>query len=199
MVRDAAAERDLWNERYKDEWRGRDGPSTFLSKHARLLPREGRALDVACGTGQDTFFMASCGLDTTGVDISDVAIAIARQNVKDGVPVSFEVADVFDFMHRVQSNAYDVIACLNFFELALVGELKRALKPGGTIIVQAFTTGDVKLKDSRIKDVLVTGTTFFEPTMFGGYWILVHEIESYTDDKGLARQRLNMFARKPFT
>lgn len=40
---------------------------------------QGRVLDVGCGTGEHALMAAALGLDATGVDIAETALAIARQ------------------------------------------------------------------------------------------------------------------------
>jgi len=46
-----------------------------LAERGRLV---GRVLDVGCGTGEHALMAAATGLDATGLDASDTAIAIAK-------------------------------------------------------------------------------------------------------------------------
>ena len=50
-----------------------------LVEGSSALPA-GRPLDVGCGTGTETVYLASHGWDVTGVDIVPKALAIARRN-----------------------------------------------------------------------------------------------------------------------
>ena len=43
-------------------------PSAWLLVNADLIPRPGRALDVACGRGRHALFLAERGLAVTAVD-----------------------------------------------------------------------------------------------------------------------------------
>jgi SAM-dependent methyltransferase len=87
-----------WNQRYRDgnlPWdTGR--PSTelqrVLQQHA-IAPC--RALDVGCGTGSNSVWLAEQGFDVTGVDVAPLAIELAREQARDaGVNAQFAVANV---------------------------------------------------------------------------------------------------------
>lgn len=202
MARDNGidAERQRWNDRHAAR-AGRPGrPSAFLEKYARILPRHGAALDIACGTGENAAFLAR-EFDVTGIDLSDVAIGIARSRA-DRMPirgrVRFVAADAGSFLASEAAGKYTLVTCINFFDPAIVPAMKRVLVPGGTIAIQAYTTRDERLRSSpQMEGKLVTESTLFEPAMFGGYWILVNELDDFFDDEGHERQRLDVIARKP--
>jgi len=202
MHNDRTAEKAFWNDRYSRDPRAPSKPSGFLVKYEHLLPGQGIALDIACGTGDNAMFLAR-QLNVVGIDISDVAINIAKKKVSiAGMEsrITFIVDDSRDALERGESSQYDIVASIDYFEPDIVPSMKRVLKPGGTVIIQAYTTNDEHLGASkRMKDKLVTEESFFEPGMFGGFWILVHEIDDFGDIKNRKRQRVNMIARKPFT
>ncbi len=83
-------QREDWDKRYasvENLWAVK--PNRFLvAEVAELAP--GRALDLACGEGQNAIWLATLGWDVTGVDYSEVAIAKARSRAeRDGVHVEF--------------------------------------------------------------------------------------------------------------
>src|SRR5262249_29494041 len=56
-----------------------------------------RILDVGCGPGWTSLFLARAGYDVTGVDISERMIDIARErSVHDNTPAEFHVGDMED-------------------------------------------------------------------------------------------------------
>jgi 2-polyprenyl-3-methyl-5-hydroxy-6-metoxy-1,4-benzoquinol methylase len=56
---------------------------------AGLLPK-GRALDVCCGSGTNTIYLAQNGFEVTGIDISKTAIEIAKKKAEAaGISVDF--------------------------------------------------------------------------------------------------------------
>lgn len=79
----------------------RSGGSTLFPEELELLgPLDGlELLHLQCNAGQDSLSLARLGARVTGVDISDTAIAFARQLAADsGVSAQFERADVFDWI-----------------------------------------------------------------------------------------------------
>ncbi len=56
-----------------------------------------RALDLGCGAGNYAIYLASKGFDVTAVDISTIAIKIAKQNAKaKNVKCQFITADIIE-------------------------------------------------------------------------------------------------------
>lgn len=55
----------------------------------------GRAVDLGCGTGNYSLYLASRGFRVTGVDIAPSAISLARENAaKTGLDVHFVIGDL---------------------------------------------------------------------------------------------------------
>jgi thioredoxin reductase/SAM-dependent methyltransferase len=84
-----------WEQRYADSdrvWSGR--PNATLVDVATGL-RPGRALDLGCGEGADTIWLATHGWEATGVDISPTAVARADAAARAaGVSARFIAADL---------------------------------------------------------------------------------------------------------
>jgi Tellurite resistance protein TehB. len=63
-----------WDAIYSQRGNTIPAPASMLSTYARLLPTQGLALDLACGLGGNSFFLAKYGLQVDAWDISAVAI-----------------------------------------------------------------------------------------------------------------------------
>ncbi|WP_436343194.1 class I SAM-dependent methyltransferase [Natronorubrum sp. FCH18a] len=128
-------ERERWNEKYsRVEWELPDDPVPELERRLGTLP-DGRALDVATGTGRNARFLAANGYDVDAVDISDVALEDARERAeKRGLEVNWIRADLADF--DPETDAYDVIAVSFFAALEHLPALKEALAPGGVLVYE---------------------------------------------------------------
>ncbi len=76
--------------------------------------KQRRALDLGCGTGTNSIFLARHGIDTVGVDFSPRAISLAQAKARRaGVPVQFHVSDVtrLDFL----SGPFDFVLDIGCF------------------------------------------------------------------------------------
>jgi ubiquinone/menaquinone biosynthesis C-methylase UbiE len=108
-----------------------------------LHPHRGELiLDVACGTGNAALLAARAGAHTIGIDASarllDVAARRARMEAVDCV---WRVADVEDLPYEDDSfdgviSVFGVIFANDADKGA--AELKRVVKPGGTIVITAW-------------------------------------------------------------
>lgn len=88
-------ERGDWDRRYETEdlvWKA--DPNRFVVEETSGL-EPGRALDLACGEGRNTIWLAERGWDATGIDFSAVALSKARRHAEArGVRVEWIEADV---------------------------------------------------------------------------------------------------------
>lgn len=114
-----------------------------LRKALEAIPLEGKTwlLDVACGTGllADMLLRERPNLHITGVDISAHMLDKARQRVP-AQPGKVEWLVGFAENLPVVTGRYDVLTCTNAFHLvqdaeAALREFRRALKPGGTLVL----------------------------------------------------------------
>jgi tellurite methyltransferase len=117
-------------------------PNPFL---AEVLPRltPGRALDLACGTGRDAVFAASCGWQVTAVDVLPDALERARRLAAACAPAIEPIAWLeADLEHDPPSFAavFELIFALRYLHRPLLRRLVEWLKPGGSLVYEAFTT-----------------------------------------------------------
>jgi SAM-dependent methyltransferase len=137
-------QREDWDRRYAEVenlWAVK--PNRFLVAETEAL-EPGRALDLACGEGQNAIWLASRGWDVTGVDFSEVALVKAAELARArGVEVEWVAADVLE--HEPPPGAFDLVAVLYLQlprdELALaLQNAVRAVAPGGTVVVLGHDT-----------------------------------------------------------
>lgn len=72
-----------WNRVYKEGsqlWEPKDGPSKSVQEFIRYLKEGDKILDLGCGSGRDSIFLAKQGYDVWGIDISKEAIKKAKEN-----------------------------------------------------------------------------------------------------------------------
>ena len=91
----------------------------------------GRALDVACGTGRNTHFLADLGFVVDAIDLSDYALSCIRE---DANIIKQEV----DLDHYNIEEKYDLIININYLNRSLMAQMRDALKEGGVILFETF-------------------------------------------------------------
>ncbi|GAA4415462.1 class I SAM-dependent methyltransferase [Quisquiliibacterium transsilvanicum] len=134
-----------WNQRFsKEGFLFGTEPNAWLREHADAWKPGERVLCVADGEGRNSVWLAARGLEVEAFDIAEVGIAKARQlAARHGVQVHFEVADCDGYAWR--EGAFDGVAAI-FVQFAdpptrtrLFEHMKRALRPGGTLVLQGYT------------------------------------------------------------
>lgn len=106
----------------------------------------GRALDIACGTGAVSLFLAERGYRVDAVDISDVALAAftGRHPAIQGV-----CADL-DTFHLAVSR-YRLIVDIRYLNRRLFPQIIVALQPGGMLLFETFLKSAKKEMDGGFK------------------------------------------------
>ena len=150
------ADRIKWNQRFSTDGALLSGePSPFLMREIerikRLAPGK-RALDIACGVGRNSIFLAQQGFRVTALDISDVGIARGREWADArGVVVDFQRVDLDGY--RIVEK-YDLIVNFNFLLRELIPEEVNALVPGGLLLFDTILEAP-HLLESHKRDYLL--------------------------------------------
>lgn len=135
-------DREKWNARYRDE-EAPSPPSPFVLGLDDLLPRRGRALDVAGGTGRHALWLARRGLETTLADISEVALEKAAAAARaEGLTLRTVQIDLQ--ASPLPPGQWDVIVCAYFLHRPLFAEFPSALAPGGWLVVTHATRSNLE-------------------------------------------------------
>jgi SAM-dependent methyltransferase len=123
-------------------WEVTRTPKEIIGLVADHSPR--RALELGCGVGRFSHYVARQGVDTTGVDFSPAAISMARAQVaKKTRRPEFVVGDVthLDSLSAPFDVAFDVgcFHCLDINEQQqYASEVARLLAPGGILLIWAI-------------------------------------------------------------
>ena len=95
-----------------------------------------RVLDVGCGAGQITNYIAQKGIDCIGIDFSEELLKIARQNFSNS---KFILADICNYEQKEQVDGIitkDMLFHLPNEDLIKVLEkFRRLLKPNGSLCI----------------------------------------------------------------
>ena len=151
----SVADRERWEARY-----GREGlvmgerVKTLVRELEPVLPRSGRALDIACGEGQLAVWLARRGLEVTAVDIAPTGLAKLRAQA--------EAAGVADRVTGIEADldqglpalepGFDLVTCIDFYSPAVIAQARELLAPGGLLLVQVVlerTEAEARCKAQR--------------------------------------------------
>ncbi len=129
----------------KPPWDSGVTPPEVVAQIERRLTAPGRALDLGCGTGTNSIYLARHGFAVVGVDFSPKAIATARDKARRaGVTIDWYVADAtrVDFLNPPFDFVLD-IGCFHTFEpterARYAANLARLTRSGGLYMLYAFS------------------------------------------------------------
>jgi SAM-dependent methyltransferase len=157
----------MWNERYaSNEFAYGTDPNSFLVQNASLLTSP--VLSLAEGEGRNAVFLASLGLDVLGVDASDVGLAKAQKLAASrGLVIATEVADLASY--EPPENHYGAVISISAHlpskaRNRLYPLVERSLKPGGVILLEAYTKAQISRNTGgpRDSDMLVDLTELLQ-------------------------------------
>ena len=135
-------DRSKWNARYGAQ-EALSPPAPFLDALDDLLPRRGRALDVAGGSGRHALWLARRGFDVTIADVSDVALerAVAAARL---AGLSLRPVQVDLETSPLPDGPWDLILCTYFIHRPLFTAFAAALAPGGWLVVAHATRSNLQ-------------------------------------------------------
>lgn len=200
-------EYDRWEQRFaKSEYEFGKAPNDFLARCKTLLPKSGKALAVADGEGRNGVWLAEQGLDVVSVDFSPSAQKKGRALAKErGVTVTFIEADAHTWPYP--NEAFDVVVEI-FTQFSTPAQrplkwagMRRALKPGGLLIIEGYTPKQLAYGTGGPKQVEHLYTRAMLETAFGDFEDLRIVEEERQMREGAAHAGLsaviNLTARKP--
>lgn len=153
----------------------------------RLAP--GRAIDLGCGTGADSLYLAARGFDVTGVDFSEVAVARSRSAAAHAdltSPPRFVVADLLALPSEEIPGPFDLLfdgGTLDDFPRRVrpvaARRFTKLARPGSTLVMWCFYARDRDLPFLSLRGPSRWGAPAIAPgeevDLFGEHW----EIERY--------------------
>lgn len=171
----------FWDDRYSSApalWSGQPNHHLVIEA-ADLTP--GTALDVGCGEGADSIWLAERGWDVTALEISEVAIdraarAASERLGDEATRINFCHANIFEWLPET---TFDLVSA-QFFHMppetrsGIWEKLISAVGPGGTLLVVAHDADDPHVKEHRSHepDLFYKGSEIAEAVGNSG-WVIV--------------------------
>jgi SAM-dependent methyltransferase len=129
-----------------------DGPQAdtlrflkFLKKEQKYKIEDKNILDLGCGTGRNSNYLAERSNNVIGIEISKTAIDLAKTRAKNlGVVVDYKMGDIGN-NYEIENNSIDLVLDVtssNSLDEAgrdiYLNEVNRVLKNGGYFFVRAL-------------------------------------------------------------
>ena len=131
---------------------GAEAPSEWITRWAHLLPPSARVLDVACGAGRHTRWLANQGHRLTAVDRNPEALAGLEHVAR------VLCADIENGPWPLNAERFDAVVVTNYLWRPLWPTLLDSLAPGGVLLVETFAHGNASVgKPSRPDFLLQPG------------------------------------------
>ncbi len=181
--------KDKWNERYRSGGPRSKDPSDVLVRWETAMTGT-RALDVACGAGRNSLFLASKGYSVDAIDYSEEALKIARRRTdEEDLEVNWIRADLNEYNLPVET--YDLVLVSHLHPEGNLKKIKESIKDGGFILYEHHVQADQPVEHGPSDDRFL-----FEPNelldLFSEFQILEYRegIETHDDGKRSATARL---------
>jgi SAM-dependent methyltransferase len=158
-----------------------NSPSDIVIKNVK--PSHGkRALDIACGTGRNTHYLAKIGYEVDAVDISDYALSqIDRSN-----QIHTIESDLTNY--NIAPNSYDLIININYLERKLFSSMLTGLANEGILIFETFITAHEEGYHNPSNPAFLLRSNEL-PTEFSALKILFYEER---DDKNMYGEKVKI-------
>ncbi len=185
----------MWDERFAQaEPVYGEHPNAYLCAQAHRLTPGCKILVPGDGYGRNGIWLAKQGFQVTTIDLSPVGVERARNAAQAaGLAMSIEEADLATWTWPV--GGFDAVASI-FLHLPpdlrpqIHGQMLAALKPGGLLIIEAFTPAQLLHSSGGPKQLELLYTTEILQKDFAGAEALeLMEVETDLDEGRLHRGR----------
>ena len=178
-----------WDEKHAAEQTSQR-PSSFLKEifegQSWPLPK-GRALDIATGKGRNAIFLAERGFQVVAIDISPVALDVARRAAKEkSLAIDWQEADLESI--ELPTSRYDLVLTFNYLERSLVPQIKKTLKPNGWVIFETYLTDQFRVGDPINPDYLLRHNELLD--FFRDFRVLYYREGKFLQSEGAFRAAL---------
>ncbi|MDQ7249064.1 class I SAM-dependent methyltransferase [Dongia sedimenti] len=127
-------------------------PSSWIARHANLIPKPGPVLDLAAGNGRHTRYIKGLGYAVVAVDrdisgladlAGDAQVEVITADLEGGAP------------WPLGTRRFAGIVVTNYLHRPLFPEIAAALQPGGVLIYETFGLGNERFGRPSNPDFLL--------------------------------------------
>ena len=173
-------QKDKWDAIYAGRSVADVRPAEVLLWYAHLLPTTGTALDLACGLGGNSIFLAHHGLQVCSWDISAQAVNTLRvAAAQQQLAITAEERDVISAPPSAEQ--VDVLVVSYFLAREICPALSAALKPGGILFYQTFCQDKVTPSGPKNPQYLLAENELLQ--LFSGLTVRAYREEGGLGDR----------------
>lgn len=136
-------------------------PDKLVVDSIQYLPPAAKVLDLGCGEGRNSFFLAKNNFKVTAVDISEPGIKKVKKFARqEKISIKTYSDDINSFLTsgEVKQSLYDAIFCLNSLQFVsqvniinLIKKIKLITKPQGFNIISSFIAESSKQREAVLQ------------------------------------------------
>ncbi|WP_174727543.1 class I SAM-dependent methyltransferase [Mesobacillus harenae] len=130
-----------WNRKHTDRLNEVEEPlPTARLERLSTYLKGGSALDLACGLGGNSLFLARMNYEVQAIDISDVAVSyIKEQAAKQELAISPRVSDLTDLEQlTLEASSFDLGVITYYLDRAIFPLVKSIIKESGYFFMETF-------------------------------------------------------------
>lgn len=159
---------NVWDREYKNPKlvTKNDGPQAdtlrflkFLKKEQKYKVEDRLILDLGCGTGRNSNYLAELGNNVVGIEISKTALSLAKSRAEIlGINVDYRLGDIGE-KYGLEDSTIDIVLDITSSNSLdekgrniYLSEVSRVLKHGGYFFVRALCKDGNKNVKNLLKD-----------------------------------------------
>jgi len=139
-------------------------PHNLTADSIQHLPSNAKVLDLGCGEGKDSFFLAKNNFNVTAIDVSEEGIKkLSEFAKKEKLKIKADVSEIKSYLEDCEE--FDAIFAMNVLQFIdeknifnVIKKIQLKTKLNGLNVIASFVTETPKQK----KMVLSKGRYFFE-------------------------------------
>ena len=132
---------DKWNKKHEDRLNDlKELQPNARLKNLSLYMKGGKALDIACGLGRNSIFLAQSGYEVLAVDFSEVATElIQKEALEKSLEISTLTADLTNFESLpMEKHSCDFVNMTYYLDRSLFPFIKKLIKPNGYFFMETY-------------------------------------------------------------
>ena len=180
-----------WNSKHSDRIDSYNElvPNNRLKNLSAYL-NGGSAIDLACGLGDNSFFLAESGYDVQALDISDIAVNYVKEQAsKRQATVHPQLCDLTEWNKlNIKENSIDLLVITYYLDRQLFPYVKSIIKEKGYFFMETFYLSPDTKERTKVSDKYKLQPNELL-SLFGEWQILFYE---ENEQEG----RQSIFARK---